>query len=101
MNIYIVRHGETQWNKEEVFRGRKDIPLNDTGEKQAKKVGAFFSGMPLKRIASSPLQKALQAAEAISAGTGAAIDCHRGVHGHHLRGPGGAVPQKGGNQVPL
>ena len=40
MKMYLVRHGETLWNKEEVFRGRKDIPLNETGMIQAEKVGA-------------------------------------------------------------
>jgi broad specificity phosphatase PhoE len=34
MRIYIVRHGETQSNKEELFRGRKDIPLNETGTRR-------------------------------------------------------------------
>jgi len=29
--VYLVRHGQTAWNLEEVFRGRMDIPLDDTG----------------------------------------------------------------------
>jgi probable phosphoglycerate mutase len=66
MKIYIVRHGETQWNKEEVFRGRKDISLNETGKKQVERVGLYFSHRPINRIVSSPLARARQTAEAIS-----------------------------------
>lgn len=66
MKIYIIRHGETQWNKEEVFRGRKDISLNETGKKQVERVGLYFSHRPINRIVSSPLARARQTAEAIS-----------------------------------
>lgn len=72
--IYVVRHGETQWNREEVFRGTKDIPLNEIGKKQAERVGLYFSHMPVNRIISSPLSRALQTAEAISKTTNAAVD---------------------------
>jgi broad specificity phosphatase PhoE len=65
MKIYIIRHGETQWNKEEVFRGRKDISLNETGKKQVERVGLYFSHRPINRIVSSPLARARQTAEAI------------------------------------
>jgi len=72
--IYVVRHGETQWNREEVFRGTKDIPLNDTGKKQAEMVGLYFSHIPVNRIISSPLSRALQTALAIGKTTNIAVD---------------------------
>jgi broad specificity phosphatase PhoE len=65
MKIYVVRHGETAWNKEEVFRGRKDIPLNDTGIRQAERTGAFFADKEVSAIYSSPLARARQTASAI------------------------------------
>ena len=65
MKIYVVRHGETSWNKEEVFRGRKDIPLNDTGLWQAERTGAFFSDKGISAIYSSPLARAQQTASRI------------------------------------
>jgi len=65
MKIYVVRHGETTWNKEEVFRGRKDIPLNDTGLWQAERTGAFFSDKGVSAIYSSPLARARQTASKI------------------------------------
>jgi len=71
--IYIVRHGETQWNKEEVFRGRKDLPLNKTGKQQAENVGFYFSHVSINRILSSPLKRARQTAEAISNTTGTSV----------------------------
>ena len=74
MNIYIVRHGETLWNKEEVFRGRKDIPLNDNGMRQAERAGAYFAGQPIGRIVSSPLARARQTAEAIGKTTGVTVE---------------------------
>ena len=66
MKIYVVRHGETTWNKEEVFRGRKDIPLNDTGLWQAERTGTFFADKGVSAIYSSPLARARQTASKIS-----------------------------------
>ncbi len=64
--IYLVRHGQTAWNKEEVFRGRTDIPLDETGLKQAELVGQYFKEMEIHALYSSPLSRALQTAEAIA-----------------------------------
>ena len=74
MHLYIVRHGETQWNKEEVFRGRKDIPLNETGRRQAELAGAYFRSIPVKKIISSPLARAVETAEGIAAATGVPVE---------------------------
>jgi len=69
MQLYVVRHGETAWNKEEVFRGRKDVPLNDTGKKQAQLTGRYFLNKGIARILSSPLGRAIETAEGISKAT--------------------------------
>jgi probable phosphoglycerate mutase len=74
MDIYIVRHGETQWNKEEVFRGRRDVPLNEAGKGQAKQAAAYFAGMPVARIVSSPLARAVETAEAIGLATHVSVE---------------------------
>jgi broad specificity phosphatase PhoE len=65
-SIYLVRHGQTAWNKEEIFRGRTDIPLDETGLKQAALAGEYFKEISLQGIYSSPLSRAWQTAERIA-----------------------------------
>jgi len=65
-SIYLVRHGQTAWNKEEVFRGRTDIPLNETGLREAGLAGEYFRGLELHAIYSSPLTRAFQTAQQIA-----------------------------------
>lgn len=64
--IYLVRHGQTAWNKEEIFRGRTDIPLNETGIREAELAAEHFRGMEVHAIYSSPLLRAFQTAEKIA-----------------------------------
>jgi len=65
-SIYLVRHGQTAWNKEEIFRGRTDVPLDETGLKQAELAGEFFREMKIEGVYSSPLSRAFQTAEKIA-----------------------------------
>lgn len=64
--IILVRHGETDWNKEQIFRGRIDVPLNSTGLQQAKATGEALSGQKIDAIYSSPLSRAIQTANGIA-----------------------------------
>jgi len=61
-----VRHGETDWNQEEVFRGRIDVKLNTTGVKQAEATGKALKEMAIKVIYTSPLSRARVTAERIA-----------------------------------
>jgi len=36
--VYLVRHGQTEWNKKLTFRGRVDIPLNEAGHREARAI---------------------------------------------------------------
>lgn len=65
-SIYLVRHGQTAWNKEEIFRGRADVPLNETGLKEAELAAEYFRGIQIDAIYSSPLSRAYQTAERIA-----------------------------------
>ncbi|OGP57802.1 MAG: hypothetical protein A2162_07455 [Deltaproteobacteria bacterium RBG_13_52_11b] len=61
-SIYLVRHGQTAWNKEEIFRGRSDVPLDETGRKQAERAGEYLKGIDVHAIYSSPLARARETA---------------------------------------
>lgn len=68
MNIYFIRHGETDWNKARRVQGRSDIPLNETGRKSAKITaeGLQDEGVVLDKIYTSPLMRAKETAQIIS-----------------------------------
>ena len=50
MKIYVIRHGQTDYNVKNVFQGRKDIPLNDMGIKQAEETAEKFKDINLDYI---------------------------------------------------
>ena len=65
MLIYIVRHGETNWNKEHRLQGQTDIPLNEQGLALAEVTGKALRDVPFDLCFSSPLQRAKQTADRI------------------------------------
>lgn len=65
MKIYVTRHGETDWNHLNHVLGRPDIPLNDTGRKQADHLADRLEDTSLDAIYASPLKRAYQTAEAV------------------------------------
>jgi broad specificity phosphatase PhoE len=71
--FFLVRHGETAWNKQEVFRGQKDIPLNEMGKFQAEKTANKLQKEPIDAIYSSPLARAKETAQAIHKHHGAEL----------------------------
>ena len=64
--VILVRHGETAWNRREVFRGRADVELNERGREQAQALGAALEEHELETVYSSPLRRAVETAEAIA-----------------------------------
>jgi len=64
--IILVRHGETEWNVAEIFRGRIDIDLNEMGIKQAGLLAEYLSNVKIDAIYSSPLKRALKTAEIVA-----------------------------------
>lgn len=63
--LYIVRHGETDWNKMGKYQGITDVPLNENGLNQAKACGEALKDITFDRILSSDLSRALVTAETI------------------------------------
>lgn len=66
MRIYLIRHGQTDWNLEGRFQGREDIALNDTGIRQAVECGLALKGEQIEAIITSPLIRARKTAEIIA-----------------------------------
>jgi broad specificity phosphatase PhoE len=68
MKIYMIRHGETDWNRKFKIQGQADIPLNDTGRKQAVYAAGIFSGIQVDAAYTSPLKRARETAEIVLSG---------------------------------
>jgi broad specificity phosphatase PhoE len=64
--LYLVRHGETAWNREQVFRGRADVPLGERGHQQAGLVAQALRAEPIKAVYASPLARAVDTARPLS-----------------------------------
>ena len=62
MEVYIIRHGKTDWNKECRFQGAKDIPLNEEGRDAARKLGERLKDVHFDAVFSSPLSRAYETA---------------------------------------
>jgi len=70
VRIVLARHGETQWNRETVFRGRQDIELNENGMRQAEALTRALAGFEFSAVYSSPLSRAYKTAETVAAAHG-------------------------------
>lgn len=64
--IVLWRHGQTSWNIENRFQGHSDIPLNETGIKQAERAAPLLMNLKPSKIISSDLMRAQQTAAALS-----------------------------------
>jgi phosphoserine phosphatase len=76
--IVLVRHGQTPWNKDKIFRGSKDIPLNDQGREEARLAGEWLQGEVIQAAYTSPLSR--------SRDTALAIARHHNLEVHNLAG---------------
>ncbi len=91
--VILVRHGQTEWNREERFRGQIDVPLNDTGHWQAEQAArAIKRKYSVSAIYSSPLSRALRTAEAIGHAVGVPAQPLSGVTEFNYGGWEGKTP---------
>jgi phosphoserine phosphatase len=79
MNILLVRHGETAWNRDGRYQGRTDIPLSEVGQTQVRALGERLRQIPIAYAVASPLSRARTTAEAILAGREVALELDDGL----------------------
>lgn len=69
LNVYLLRHGQTAWNADgNRYCGRTDVPLTETGIRQAEFVRDQLAGLKLDALYSSPLQRAYHTAQIAGGG---------------------------------
>jgi broad specificity phosphatase PhoE len=57
-NLWLIRHGETEWSRSGAHTGRSDIPLTAAGQMRATAIGSYFGGKQFALVLTSPLQRA-------------------------------------------
>lgn len=92
MEIYILRHGTTVWNKEHRIQGNTDIPLDPVGVEMARQTGARLreAGIRFDRVWSSPLSRAYETALLVTGG-GSPGPGHASLEGSSARELGSAA----------
>jgi broad specificity phosphatase PhoE len=68
--LFLIRHGETEFNRLGVFRGRYEVDLNERGRKQAGEIGAALKGEGISFVLTSPLSRAVETARILSQSIG-------------------------------
>lgn len=64
--VYLVRHGETEWNRDARIQGQLDVELSDVGRAQARLLSARLGRIPLDAVYSSDLSRAMETARTIA-----------------------------------
>ncbi len=64
--ILLVRHGETPWNRDRIFRGTYDVPLNENGKEQARLAAQALKDIKLNAAYASPLSRAMETASIVA-----------------------------------
>jgi alpha-ribazole phosphatase len=78
--IFLIRHGQTEWNNGGRYQGHSDIPLSEEGKVQAKKLSLFLNntGIHLQAVYASDLSRAQETAEIIAAPHQVKVENHPG-----------------------
>ena len=73
MKLYIIRHGQTDWNIAKKIQGRQDIPLNERGRYQAGCLKKAMEDRPVTAVFSSPQIRAMETAKAVASSSGSVV----------------------------
>jgi broad specificity phosphatase PhoE len=77
--VLLVRHGETDWNREHRWQGWADVPLNELGRRQAAELAGRLRGVRLDAVYSSDLRRAHETAELVAAEHGLPVVADPGL----------------------
>jgi broad specificity phosphatase PhoE len=77
--FWFLRHGETDWNAQNLSQGNVDIPLNETGLAQARSAALLLRGRGIRTIVSSPLGRAKVTADIAAAELGLSVQIDDGL----------------------
>ncbi len=77
--LLLVRHGRTEWNAADRIRGRVEVPLDETGQRQAAALAGFLADLALDAIYVSPLTRARQTAGVIARPHGIEVQVRDGL----------------------
>lgn len=72
--LYLIRHGETDWNADGRTMGQTDVPLNAKGLRQARETAEWLARFPLQAVITSDLRRARQTAEPLAAAAGVTLE---------------------------
>ena len=99
--VFIVRHGQTEWNREERFRGTVDVPLNERGLAQARATAERLAGEgDIAAVYSSPRGRAWRTAEPIAAAFGLVVQPLAGIDDLNFGEWQGLTPAEVGERWP-
>ncbi|WP_448536010.1 histidine phosphatase family protein [Pseudothermotoga sp.] len=65
-NIYLLRHGSTEWNEKQLWQGVVDTELSEKGYVQVRKIASLLKNKSISRIFSSPMKRAMQSAKIVA-----------------------------------
>jgi|SRR5450756_364781 len=77
--LYLVRHGETDLNRDRRFRGMSDAPLNEQGRLEAQGAARLLSGLGIGTVHTSPVRRAVETTEIIAGETNAGVVINDGL----------------------
>ncbi len=66
MRLYVLRHGQTNYNKEGIFQGRNDIDINEEGIKQTEETAKKLEGINFDKVYVSPLKRTIETARIVT-----------------------------------
>lgn len=74
LELWLIRHGETEWSLSGAHTSRTDIPLTDRGKERAQKIKEYLQGKNFKMVLTSPMQRARETCRIAGFGDVAQID---------------------------